>query len=136
MELITDRTQTDVLLRTPKGCYGAEDLNRVESAVRTLADEMAALGEHCPPLTTRTDWQFTALFDPNRWVTAEQMERYLNNVRLLAAAYGLQPVLPSSMERLDWQGANRIEQQLALLEKYIENQKSARQFCGAAECGG
>lgn len=134
--MITDRTQMDVLMRNAKGCYGADDLNRVEGAVETLAETLAELGEHCPPLTTKTDWQLTPLFQAQQWPVQEQMERYLDNVRQLAIAYGLEPLLPKTMERLNWQGANQIEQQLALLNEYIENQKSARRFCGAAECGG
>lgn len=136
MELITDRTQEDVLLRNSKGCYGADDLNRVEKAVEMLSRELAALGEYCQPLPVKTDWRLVPLFHAEEWPVREQMERYLDNVHKLLTAYGLEPQLPQSMERLNWWGANQIEQQLKLLMEYIENQKAARQFCGAAECGG
>lgn len=136
MELITDRTQEDVLLRNSKGSYGADDLNRVENAVEVLSRELAALGEYCQPLNVKTDWQLVPLFCAGEWPVREQMERYLGNVRQLALAYGLEPQLPQSMERLNWQGANQIESQLKLLLEYMENQKAARRFCGAAECGG
>lgn len=136
MELITNRTQRDVLERNSRGCYGPDDLNRVERAVEALRMELTGLGEACPALAVKTDWQLTALYSPEQWPVKGQMERYLSNVRALLLAYGLEPRLPDSMERLTWQGANQIEQQLALLEQYLENQKAALRFCGAAECGG
>ena len=44
MELVFDRTKTDVLLGTEKGSYSAADLNRVESAVLELAELAKKLG--------------------------------------------------------------------------------------------
>ena len=124
--LIYDRTEADVIARNAKGIYTAEDMNRVETAVGAVASLLqAAPGEleaygaaldvaadalfalpYDPDdysLTTKTDWQF-------EHPTASQLARYLGNVQTLTEALSaIYPVLPESMARLDWQGANAIE---------------------------
>lgn len=124
--LIYDRTEADVIARNAKGIYTAEDVNRVENAVGAVAallqaapSELEAYGAaldvaadklfalpYDPDdynLTTKTDWQF-------EHPTASQLARYLGNVQALTAALpAIYPVLPESMARLDWAGANAIE---------------------------
>ena len=88
MNLITDRTMDDVLLGTPKGKYGASDLNRVEMAVAELYEAAKALGIE-PPGAIKTDWAFTSVFSADTWPTRGQMERYLQNIIHLCKAVEL-----------------------------------------------
>ena len=134
MEFVTDRTETDVLLKTAKGCYGVQDLNRVEEAVAQLCVLAAQLDIH-PGLTVKIDWCLPEAFSPAQWATREQMERYLDNVRRLCEAVEMKAELPSSMEHLTWEGANGIEQALLLVYSRIQNILQAFRFSGEIFAG-
>ena len=113
MQLITDRTKNDVLLKTEKGYYSYSDLNRVESAVADLAVIAQGLGV-TKQFETKTDWGVPGLFSAAAWPTKQQMQRYLNNVHELCGAVEAAADLPSSMDRLTFNGANQIEEALSL----------------------
>ncbi len=115
MQLITDRTQADVLLGTEKGRYGVADLNRVEQAVAELYDIAKAL-DASGISRIKTDWAHGAAFSPDQWPTRSQMDRYLSNIVRLCDAAAVAAELPRSMEKLTWEGANQIE--AALLAAY------------------
>ena len=134
MELITDRTQADVLLQTAKGRYGAEDLNRVERAVQAL-QRLAQQTDIHPGLVTKTDWAFTNVFSPEQWPTELQMQRYLENVRKLCTAFGIPAQLPQTMGQLSWEDANRIEYALEQVYMRIENILQAFRFSGEVFAG-
>lgn len=119
MELITDRTEADVLLGNEKGQYGYQDLNRVEQAVQTLCTLAARLDIH-PELTTKTDWGLPGLFSADSWPAQSQMDRYLQNVHTLCHMLSVAAPLPETMVHLTWQGANAIEN--ALQEVYLRVQ--------------
>lgn len=113
------------------GAYNPVDLNRVETACK----ELAALSVSIPAdlkakaeelgvawdsffdvswspvsLTTKTDWNMEDL------PTVSNMARYLSNVKTLTClVHADYPALPDSMNRMNWQGANAIEQALAVL---------------------
>ena len=112
MQLITDRTDGDVLLGTEKGRYNYTDLNRVENAVAQLLQFGEPLGLK-QNLIIKTDWGLPGSFNADEWPTAAQMQRYLSNVRTLRDAVSLESALPETMEHLTWQGANAIEQVLS-----------------------
>lgn len=125
---VIDTLVTD---RGPGTYYTAVDLDRVETAVQYLADQLNAapgdLKDHAAALdvawdalfdvpyseiTVDTNADWTALDLPTR----SQMERYLSNVTTVKAALtALYPPLPDSMRRLTYTGANNIEQTLVLL---------------------
>ena len=134
MNLITDRTQADVLLGTGKGKYGAVDLNRVESAVEMLFALAKAVDVPYVP-DVKTDWAVPELFSANAWPTQGQMARYLDNVNRLREAVEIQAVLPVSMEKLNWKGANQIEQALLAVEKRIQTIIQAFRFSGELIAG-
>ncbi len=115
MKLITDRTHSDVLLGTQKGFYTAIDLNRVEQAVSELAALAEKLDIHITP-QVKTDWSSPGAFSTDSWPVRSQMQRYLNNVRMVCSSVGITSQLPASMEKLDWKNANRIENALELAE--------------------
>lgn len=131
MNLITDRTKSDVLLGTEKGRYGITDLNRVEAAVAELyglaKDEGLDVGEK--PVI-KTDWALPEVFSHKTWVTHGQMLRYLGNVNRLCRAVELAADLPGSMDQLTWEGANQIEKALELIEKRIPIVRNAFRFSG------
>lgn len=124
--------------RSNKGAYNAEDMNRVENAVKELCGLLVSLPDQLVEfaeatqvawdplfevpydpelytLTTKTNWLKTAI------PTVAQLERYLGNVQTLrdALEYETDP-LPESMKKLTWQGANAIEKALLGLEAAIQ----------------
>lgn len=131
MDLITDRTEADVLLGNEKGRYGYADLNRVEAAVAELCALAKKLDIH-QNLTVKTDWAAPDLFSVRDWPTESQMHRYLENIRSVCAALGTVPVLPQTMEKLDWQGANQIEQ--ALQTAHLRLQSVLQTYHYSGEC--
>ena len=143
MNLITDRTQADVdrvaqlagkgfanmteaeqteWLAGLKGAYNYTDLNRVESAVRALAD---ILGVN---VTVKTNWLVSDV------PTAADMTRYLDNIRALRevnSALARTPAVPATMTGLTYKTANDIEQILLDIEAVI----NCWRRCGEAICG-
>lgn len=134
MQLITDRTEADVLLGTQKGRYGCSDLNRVEGAVAALLPRLLPLDIRLL-LQTKTDWAFCDAFSAENWPVKSQMRRYLLNVQSLCAALGLQPELPESMEQLSFTGANQIEQALLLAERHIAAVQNTFRYSGDVFAG-
>ena len=146
MNLITDRTAQDVYRwqelkakgyanmtaseRTEwascKGAYNYTDLNRVEAAVRVIAEKLNAL-DIPVSLTTKSDWT-------NKDVpTKGDMSRYLGNVlQLRDASSGLYyaPQPPSTMEKLDYVGANDIEKTLLYINRWADGMKDAQKYAG------
>lgn len=105
-----------------KGAYNFTDLNRVESAVAALSDELN-LG-----LTTKTNW---AMWDiPKK----ADMTRFLSNIRAIRKAAALitgAPAAPSSMDKFTYTSANDIEKIL----EYAETVLAAFIRCGDIYCG-
>lgn len=134
VNLITDRTQADVLLGNSKGRYDCSDLNRVESAVKKLQAQMEKLDIHLA-LTVKTDWKFSDTFSQKNWPVKPQMERYLQNIRILADALHVQPQLPKSMDHLDHLGANHIEQTLMAVADRIQGIRNTYKYSGELYAG-
>ena len=138
LDLIYDRTAADVANNTAKGRYAYSDLNRVETAVATLASELRAAGISIV-LITKTDWhEATDAGDAQDTPTAADMTRYLDNVAAIRGAiavYRETPPVPGSMARLTWQRANDIERILADVEVLINNMIAAQFFSGEIYCG-
>ena len=132
VELITDRTQYHVALlnrlrkkswrnmtaseklawngEAAKGAYNYTDLNRVEAAVKELAEQLGL------NLVTKTDW---TLWDIP---VASEMERYLGNIAAIRDACPGEvvfPTLPATMSGLTIEGANNIERVLHLVNEEL-----------------
>ena len=133
--LITDRTAADVqrlkelIAKGPsmteeemtewlshmKGAYNARDLNRVEKAVLYVIERLKIAGWFLVA-QTKTDWQMTDF--PN----LSEMQRYLNNVRLLRSALPVgMPEIPLDTDKLKFDEANTIEQILEMLDAAVTN---------------
>lgn len=93
-----------------KGAYNYTDLNRVETAVEVLAQNLGL------NLITKTNW--TAWDDP----VVSEMERYLGNVVAIRDACPSDvefPALPVTMQKLTYEGANSIERVLLLVYELL-----------------
>ena len=115
---------------TQKGAYNYTDLNRVEEAVDYVADELvqapADLLAYATSLGVAWDSSFELPYDENDYTSltiktdwtdedipdVTDMARYLGNLQLIQAALPTLTVAPSSMNALDYAGANAIEQML------------------------
>lgn len=100
-ELIFDRTSADVANRTDKGSIAYNDLNRVETACKTLAEELHVVG-----LVTKTDWVMTD------FRTGADMERIRQNIIALRAAWFTRADTPSTPTQITYTSikeANNIE---------------------------
>ena len=110
MQFVTDRTQADVDLGNEKGCYGFADLNRVEQTVSELADILRAKGIQVDLQSVKTDWALPGIYSADTWPVQSQMKRYLDNVRAVVTAGGVDvSLIPAHMDDLTLEGANAIE---------------------------
>ena len=82
IDLVIDRTETDVLLGNSKGIYQAEDLNRVGQAVEELAALLPQLDLQTA-VAPKTDWAPPEAYDPDKWIRTANMAVYLANVTTL-----------------------------------------------------
>ena len=116
LDLIYDRTAEDVAQGTDKGYYRHTDLNRVQAVVLYLRELYSGMGYDAVPLPSFRTW---AENDIPRY---PQMDAYIQAVRSLDGLIPVPdaPALPQSPDRLDWRGANAIEDFLARLEDSAE----------------
>nr|DAI30666.1 MAG TPA: hypothetical protein [Caudoviricetes sp.] len=148
MNLVYDRTQQDVetartqrgtTLTPLKGCYNITDLNRVESAVKTLAAALTSAGY----LVAVTPVLKGSKAEDREWQEGDIVRRaqwtiYLDNVqRLRDAYYTLAETgqLPKPEDRLGYVGANTIEKVLADIDLLIDCMKSSYRRCGTFHAG-
>lgn len=135
----TARTQRGTTLTPLKGCYNITDLNRVESAVKTLAAALTAAGysvEVKPVLkggkSEDREWQEGDIVRRAQWTT------HLDNVqRLRDAYYTLAETgeLPAPGDKLGYEGANTIEKILADIDLLIDCMKASYRRCGTFRAG-
>lgn len=129
--LITDRTFDDVRLLTDKGIYRVQDLNRVEAAVKYVADRLRARG-YSVETEDRPKWEESDIPDFN------QMNRYLSNlnaVRNAAPTFPGTPQAPSDMDMLTYREANDIEQILIDVDRVLDNIEAAWMYSGEIYTG-
>lgn len=122
-----------------KGAYNFTDLNRVESAVKTLAAALTSAGypvEITPVLkgskSEDREWQEGDIVRRAQWRT------YLDNVQRLRDAYytfAETGELPKPEDKLGYVGANTIEKVLADIDLLIDCMKSSYRRCGAFRAG-
>lgn len=129
--LIIDRTLTDVLQRTAKGTYGAEDLNRVGEAVIYIAGRLRAAG-YDVTVTARTDWA------EGEWLTPSGASQLLVNLKMLQSQFAQKsstPAVPADMEQLTYTEANDIEKILAAVDLLLTNIMAAWFYSGEVYSG-
>ena len=116
-ELITNRTQADVVAGNARGSYGAADLNRVGEAANAIREMLAEYG-YAVPEALRTGW---TVRDIPRQSDMAQYIRVLaalrDSLRFLEAVLPL----PGTMDRLTFNSANQIESMLSQLGPAVES---------------
>lgn len=133
MKLITDRTESDSLLKNTKGRYTYADLNRVEQAVEAIMD-LAAQMDISLDLETKTNWGVSGVF-PENFPTRSQMQRYLSNIYAVRNSFSIPVYLPVSMNRLSWKDANNIEKVLQAALKIADQTIPNFRYCGELFAG-
>ena len=134
MDLITDRTESDVLLGNSKGVYSYADLNRVESAAAMIAEQITKLG-FALQLQTKTDWDLPENFSAWNWPVESQMRRYLQNIADIKRLFVISTQIPETMDKLDWNGANNIEKVLQIAFSRITGIKQSYRYSGEIYAG-
>ena len=135
VQMVTDRTEADVIQGNAKGIYSHTDLNRVESAVAELFELANEMGFNFTS-KVKTDWAAPGPFSLDDWPTEGQMKRYLNNVKSLASAFSVpQAQLPNTMAGLSFMGANAIEQCLENVYTVVQNIIQNYKYCGELYAG-
>ena len=136
LNLITDRTQRDVerwrLLHSKgfdalteeekaewqtalKGAYNYEDMNRVENAVRFIANRLIETGYMVSP-DVKQSWTMTD------HPTKSDMDRYFGNIALLRSVfplYATTPKAPTTAKKMDYLVANDIEKILSDVDRQL-----------------
>lgn len=114
-DLITDRTETDVIQRTKKGVYNAFDINRVSVAAHRVRTVLAPLGYSTPEVS---DYRWAA----NEIPRAEEMAAHHASVigQDVINYSKNKVILPLSLSRLTYNGANNIEKFLRLCGEAAE----------------
>lgn len=119
-----------------KGAYNYTDLNRVEEAVDYVADELVQadtdIRQYASDRGVAWDSSFELPYDPGDysltvktdWAegdipSATQMTRYFSNLQLIQAALNVPEPLPTSMNELNYEGANQIERLLIAVDKAL-----------------
>lgn len=123
--LITDRTQKDVANGAEKGCYNYSDLNRVQSAVAYLVDELEESGYSVPGFSSHDEWSEDDIPSPS------EMDAYIGNVRAVRDALSVAADIPQSIRFLGYTGANNIEKALAGVEKRLLSLRKVFIRCNA-----
>lgn len=123
-----------------KGGYNTSDMNRVESAVKTLAAALTSAGypvEVTPVLkgskAEDREWQEGDVLRRPQWTT------YLENVQKLRDAYytlAETGALPAPGDKLGYVGANTIEKVLADIDLLLDGMKSVYRRSGTFSAGG
>ena len=152
LQLITDRTKEDVAralklsekglenmtaaeleeyLAGLKGAYNASDMNRVESAVKYIADRFTVVGMH-PEVDVHVLWDRSMYPDP------AEMYRYLANIITLRALLTMAedvPQVPPDMDKLNYEEANDIEKILLAVDDAITRISKSRYYSGDIYAG-
>lgn len=102
-----------------KGAYNYSDMNRVERATAEIAEILGIT------LTTKTDW--------SKWDLPKKsdLNRYLNNIRVIRDACYDTSELPDDMNKLTYTTANSIEELLSRLRMKAETLIRCNEvYCG------
>lgn len=135
--LVYDRTQADVdrvlelnqkgisgmtteelaeYLAGMKGAYNAADLNRVGQALLFLQNQLNSYG-YAVTVSMKTNWTRTDA------PTLAQLTSYLTQVgkiRSVLEVFSDTPAVPSTMNKLTWEDANKIEKILWDVQRVID----------------
>ena len=125
LDLITDRTQQDVINKTPKGYNNLSDLERVVNAINYLAEE---IGVTVQPIN----------FVIGEILTQSKMQVIINNINILREAWYVSRETPPTPLPLAWnyEKQNNIEKILHSLDEFVQSVKIDKIYSGTFKAGG
>lgn len=130
-ELIFDRTQSDIINRTRKAYIDYEDLNRIESAVEYISNQLNVNG-YINVVDAKTDWNIRDI----RLQT--ECDRIRNNIIELKEKYYVKHTTPDIPTNIDWSSyiqANDIERILFDIADLIVSLNNNFVYCGVGGAG-
>ena len=121
--LITDRTSADVGV-TAKGFYNTSDIERINSYISYLSDELG-LGLTVNNVTL------------GQTLTRAQMDAILNNINAIRAAWYVASDTPNTPQSFNWdyQKANDIEKILLALDEFYQSVQIDKLYSGTFRAG-
>lgn len=130
IEPITNRTQSDIVNKTPKGFINDLDLNRIENNCDYLAEQLNKYG-YFVVISTKTDWSM------DEFPSATEINRIRDNINALLEAYFKMPGSPDIRywNSLNWQDANSLEQNLLNINTLLGLMVQSFKYCGTFVCG-
>lgn len=110
-DLITDRTEADLVQGNPKGKYDYIDYNRVGAATNYVSAEIGGLN-----ITAKTDWVRGDI--PRE----SQMTKYRTDVKKIVDRLALENELPTSNHDIATiEGANQLERALKDADTIVQD---------------
>lgn len=117
--LITDRTAQDVAMGTQKGFYSVSDVQRVNSYIEYLSDEL--------------DLNLTVTnVSLGQALTRAQMDAILNNINAIRAAWYIASDTPQTPIAVNWDyvKANNVEKILLALDEFYQSVQIDKLYSG------
>lgn len=123
-KLIYDRTAQDVATRAEKGFYNLEDIQRINSYIKYLSDELGLN-------LTVTDVAF------GERLTKAKMQSIINNINTIRAAWYVASDTPQTPLPVAWNyaKANNIEKILQALYDFAISVKIDKLYSGTFRAG-
>ena len=112
-----------------RGAYNASDLNRVQETAEDTVERINTKHGITVELETLPVWTGSDLPD------TDSMGKYIRNLTKIRDAMAEEDTIPSSMAKLNYTGANRIEQMLIDANERMDRIEAAFAICGDAVCG-
>lgn len=124
-KLIIDRTLNDIAEKSPKGFYNVQDIQRINSYITYLSDELnlnlvvddIILGEA---------------------LTKQKLNNIIDNVNKIRSVWYVAettPPTPVLSNSWDYNKANNIEKILLALDEFMQSVKIDKLYCGTFSAG-
>ena len=132
------RTVNDILNDTDRNYINYTDLNRIESRMQELTEQLNQY-KYTNNIETKTDWvKQESTEEITNFPLKTQIDRIRNNLQILIQSYYTYPStpnLPDTFENLDIYKINDVEKILYDLHIIIKSIENTFIYCGTVECG-
>lgn len=119
---------------TANDYYNAEDLNRVESNTKYIADYLTGLSYKIPELEVKTDRDITSIDSVSSINRIEENIEAIEDNFITPPGYQNRKNWALGMS-YDYRDANRLENNLKLLYEWAFIAKENLVYCGTFACG-
>lgn len=119
---------------TANDYYNAEDLNRVESNTKYIADYLTGLSYKIPELEVKTDRDITSIDSVSSINRIEENIEAIEDNFITPPGYQNRKNWALGMS-YDYRDANRLENNLKLLYEWAYIAKENLVYCGTFYCG-